>query len=696
MENKNDEISWALQKIAHYHSQGISDTLLQTALINTKHKITPDNFLYFCKQIQWGSPSRLRIADEALIPLLHHSPEYGWSILLEKEDAQIWKIETKDGIKAISNDKIKSLFSIKFTEFSESHQKSFDQTLKDTFKNYRGVLTEGVIASVFLSLLALAASLYSMQVYDRVIPLRGTDTLLILTIGLALGLLVELAMKVARAHLVDAAALGIDAQLSRKIFERLVSIRLEELPTSVGSLASQLRSYEQIRSFYTSSTMFALADIPLACIFIVIISVLGTPWLASIPLLLALFALLLGWSRQRRLHELALAGALASNRKTGILVETVEGAETIKAGNGGWKFLAKWLHVSNEAMRQDHQMRQVGELTSYLSASLQQIGYVGIVALGALTVIRGDMSMGALIACSIIGGRVMAPIVTLPAMMVQYAHAQAARRTLQAFFKLGIDYQDIKKPLFPALLRGDYELKSVNYCYSANIPALSIDQLKIYAGEKVGILGAIGSGKSTLLKVISGLYRPTQGRVLLDGLDIKQIHRQALGKSIGFLQQDHRLFEGTLRDNLFIGMVPPSDDIIAQALAKSGLSRLVAAHPRGLDLPIFEGGKGLSGGQRQLVAFTRLLLAEPRIFLLDEPTANMDSHQESMCLDFLMEQRATDKTMVVVTHKPSLLKLVDRLVVMVEGKVVLDGPRDKVLAHLTAQQSAEHRAVTGN
>jgi ATP-binding cassette subfamily C protein LapB len=434
--------------------------------------------------------------------------------------------------------------------------------------------------------------------------------------------------------------------------------------------------------------LFTLIDLPLALVFLVLIMWIATPWVALVPTVAALLVLYLGLAmrEQTRLH--AKLGAALANMKTGLLVEAVEGIETIKAGSGGWKFLSRWIEVNSTTIQNDLKMRRTSEGANYWTAAVQQIAYAGLIAVGAMVVMRGEMTMGALIACSILIGRILAPIMALPNLMVQHAHAQAALEGIERLYNLKADMDDVDQALAPDSIQGQYRLESVKFAYGDNPPSLIVPRLSIQPGERVAVVGPIGAGKSTLLRLLSGLYQPQEGRIHLDDLDITQIQRQVLNQHIGYLQQDHRLFQGTLRENLLIGLPDPGDESLLQAMRRTGMDQFVAAHPKGLARPISEGGKGLSGGQKQLVAFTRLVLCNPQIMLLDEPTATMDDEQERKCLMVLWQEAQNGKTLIVVTHKPSLLALVNRIVVIAGNQIVLDGPRDAVLNQL------KQRAVT--
>ncbi|MDN3453511.1 MULTISPECIES: type I secretion system permease/ATPase [unclassified Psychrobacter] len=629
-------------------------------------------------------PESLPIPDAAFLPLLALHPTQGWGIIDQKNPQGLWQFKQTAQSDAYPSATFTQLLRIRLDrEPSKRKQLSFDQILKKDLKNYRGIVIEAVVASFLINMLALAVSLFSMQVYDRVIPTRSEYTLIILASGVGLVILFETFMKFARSKIMDKVVVNLDQHLSREVFQRLLSVRIDQMPGSVGSMAAQLRGYEQVRGFYTASTLFGLVDIPMAIIFVSLIVVIGNPLVALVPIIAAIVAIVLGWSARKKIDSIAAVGASASYRKTGILVETVEGIETIKAGAGNWKFLSRWLDVMNITTKNDLDMKHANDNLSYLSQMIQQTSYVGIVIVGSFVVMSGDMTMGGLIACSILGGRILAPVMSIPSLLVQHSHAKAAKLNIEQLFSLQQDNHGVAHPLSPSRIIGNFDLEKVTFNYQNNDqPALAVNKLEIKAGERIAVLGAIGSGKSTLLKVLSGLYAPTQGRILLDGLDIQQISRESLSEQVGYLQQDHRLFEGTLRENLLIGLPAPSDDVMRDALVKTGLIKLVASHSSGLDLPISEGGKGLSGGQKQLVAFTRLLLTKPAILLMDEPTASMDNRQELQCINALSKEFGSGSTIIVATHKMPLLQLVDRIIIMDNQQVVMDGPKARVLEQL--------------
>ncbi len=638
-------------------------------------------------------PEILEQPDAAFLPLLAYRPDIGWGVIDSQTPQKSWNFRQEKNQVHTRADELSLILKIRLKDEPIKQRKSsFSELLKSDLGNYKGILLEAVIATFLINMLALAVSLFSMQVYDRVIPTRSEYTLIILASGVFLIIIFEAFMKFSRSRIMDKVVVGLDQYLSREVFQRLLKVRIDQMPGSVGSMAAQLRGYEQVRSFFTASTLFGLVDLPMTIIFISLIAFIGSPFVALVPVIAAMIAIMMGLSARRRIDAIAAEGATASYYKTGLLVEAVEGVETIKAGAGNWKFLSRWLDVMSLTIKNDLDMKHANDNLTYFTQMLQQVSYVGIVIIGSFVVMQGDMTMGGLIACSILGGRILAPVMAIPSLLVQYAHAKAAKSNIESLFDLEQDNHDVAYPLSPSRIDGFYQCDNLVFNYKDNDrPAIKINKLTIRPGERIAILGAIGSGKSTLLKVLAGLYAPTKGQVLLDGLDIHQISRETLSERLGYLQQDHRLFQGTLRENLLIGMPAPDDDVLQEALVKTGLINLVSSHSSGLDLPISEGGRGLSGGQKQLVTFTRLLLTKPNVFLLDEPTASMDNRQEQRCLQVLRQELTNGQTFIISTHKTALLALVDRLIIMDNQRIIIDGPKQAVLDELRKKDQTKNQ-----
>ena len=635
--------------------------------------------------------------DRASLPMLAYLPESGWGVIVDHEPDGSWRINFPQESYKVSNETLHNCcVELNFSNamLEQAHVSAIDRepvnfttVLYSSLRKFHTSMAEAFAASIFIGFLALATSLFSMQVYDRVIPTKGTYTLAVLAIGVTIGILFELAMKFARSRIMDHVSVGVDNRLSPAIFQRLLNLRIDQLPPSVGSLVSQLRGYEQVRGFYTAGTLFTFVDMPISLLFLVVISIIASPIIALVILAMGILALIIGLVSRKRIMALAAQGAQLNNMKTGLLVEAVEGVETIKAGSGGWKFLSRWTRINATTIQNDLKLKSATESTHYIAGTIQQLGYMSVIVVGALLVMQGDMTTGALIACSILNGRIISPILALPGIIVQHAHARAALDGLNKLYALKTDNHNVDRVLIPERLQGNFRLDSVKFSYGDNPLALTVPTLEIQAGERVGILGSIGSGKSTLLRLLSGLYAPGDGRVLIDGYDISHISREIINRQMGYLQQEHRLFQGTLRENLLIGMPDPGDEAFRFTMQRTGMDRFVQSHPKGLDRLISEGGKGLSGGQRQLLAFTRLVLSDLPILLLDEPTANMDQEQEKRCLQVLAEEAQAGKTIIIVTHKTSLLPLINRLIVVNGNRIVMDGSREEVVARLTSQSN---------
>jgi ATP-binding cassette subfamily C protein LapB len=432
--------------------------------------------------------------------------------------------------------------------------------------------------------------------------------------------------------------------------------------------------------------LFVFADLPFALFFVAIIAWIAGP-LALIPLALLPVSLIVGLMFTRPVARLTVQNAAESTLKNGLLIESIDGAETLKSLAGESLFRQRWNDLTRQMSASELETKSLTGLSSHLSQAIQQISYVALVCAGVYAINAGELTMGGLIACSIISGRALTPFAQIAAVLVQWQHARAALLGLEPIVQLPADDQVAEQLLVrPQSCRGEIRLESVRYAYDEALEVLSIDALRFRPGERVAVIGQIGSGKSTLLKLLSGLYRPGSGRVFLDDVDMAHLDKAYLRQHIQYLPQHARLFNGTLRENLLLGAVDPGDDIILQAAQATGLDQFIAQHPRGLGLVLSEGGQGLSGGQRQLVTLTRLLLRPASVLLLDEPTAAIDGPLEERVMQSVLD-RDSAATLIMVTHKASLLKLATRIIVMDRGRVFMDGPRDAVLQALMERQA---------
>jgi ATP-binding cassette subfamily C protein LapB len=648
------------------------------------------------KAPQWMSAQSL---DRTHVPALFHHPETGWGLLRGMNGSGQWVTETFDeSTQQWREGQTDSMQDCQVARVSmvppfQANSSKVYQLIRGAIQEKRGLLFEVAVGGLVINAVALASSLYSMQVYDRVVPTGATGTLLALTLGVLGAIAFELLLKFIRSHLNERIVDEVDQYLARVVYTRFLSIRMDQMPNSVGVLSGQLRGYETVRGFLAALVTQMMVDIPFALVYaLVVVAIAG--WLAWVPLAFLGVSLVVGLTYRKKIDDLTSKSTQASNFKTGLLVESVEGAETIKSGQGGWRMLSRWLQVSDEARAIDLDMRHATEHSQYWIAALHQFAYVTLVASGAMMVARGEITMGALIACSILSGRILGPIGTIPNLLIQWGHCKTSLQSLDRLFALQSDHHGVDTPVQLDRIRGHFEFEQVQFAYG-NQPALVIPQLTIRPGEKIGVLGPVGAGKTSLLRLLSGMYRPQQGTIKLDGVDLSHIAKPLLAEQLGFLQQDGRLFAGTLRDNLVLGLLDPGDQAILEMAAITGLQDAVLKRAKlGLQHPVHEGGQGLSGGQRQLVNLTRVFLRRPRLWLLDEPTASMDRNLEMHIIRALQTQLRPDDVLVLVTHKPELLQLVDRLIVVANNQIVLDGPKEEVLAKLLPSRPTAEAAAS--
>ena len=503
-------------------------------------------------------------------------------------------------------------------------------------KKRRAVFLEAVLGTFMVSIFGLVSALYTMQVYDRVVPTNGFSTLWVLTIGVLLAIVFEFTMKLVRAHMVDKAGKAIDIELSSVFFGKALDIRAESRPSTVGTFASQIRHFESVRNFMTSTTLFILADAPFALFFIFIIYLLAGP-VALVPICMLPLGFLIGFSMKGPIEKYAVETMEESNKKNGLLIEAIDGIESVKAVSAEWKIKDRWRDLTLEISNSELKTKLLTAISTSSAQSVQQLSYVGIIAAGAYGISQGNLTMGGLIACSIISGRALTPLAQIPNLIVQWKHAKIALDVLDNIMAMPSE-QTTERRIVPDHCDGKIKVSELSFAYAENTVPVQVGNMEIKPGDRIAVLGAVGSGKSTLLKLLSGLYRPQAGKVFLDGVDTQLIAVEFLREQMGYLPQEVRLFNGSLRENLVLGLPVLSDSQILQAASKTGLDRAIQGHPQGLDILISEGGKGLSGGQRQLVGLTRMLLAKPKLLLLDEPTASMDLQLEAQVMDHLFHE----------------------------------------------------------
>lgn len=665
------------------------DTLEKKALQSDDHALLPFLDLFFdaFKLIkpQWNAD----VAHQDL-PAMALIPNEGIRLVIEREADGAWRSDSVSGVRTV----LSFPHGTRFTSLKSQRISGGKQSAKEMFTSIaleqKPILFHATIASLSINLLALATSFYSMQIYDRVIPTQGISTLIALSIGVFVAISLEMILKLSRSAILDHAAQKMDLAYSHNIFHRFLTIRVDALPRSVGTLSGQLQGYAAIRAFISSAALYLLVDFPFSLIFLAIIAAISGWMMGLITLFFLLLSIISGTIFRKKIEFLSTTSSMASHKKLGLLVETVENAENIKATGGGWSILSRWNSLTEEGIYDDVAIRHYSEMSTYMAAFFQQLSYTALVGIGAYLVsISTTLTMGGLIATTILSGRVLSPIAMLPNLLVQWGKTKIALKDLENVYALDRDNEGIR-PLSPIIHEAHMQGQHLFFGYGKDQASVHIKDLSIRQGERIAIVGAIGSGKSTLLKMLSGLYKPQQGQILINGVDMHHISRNRLVETIGYLPQMVKLFSGTLRDNLTFGLVGVQDSHLIEAAKQSGLIHLINSLPQGLDTRVPEGGESVSGGQKQLIALTRMFLLSPKIWLLDEPTANMDDLTERTILKALHNALSNDKTLIVVTHKPALIGLVGRIIVMGPQGIVLDGPRDTVLQQLqTSTQGAQ-------
>ena len=555
----------------------------------------------------------------------------------------------------------------------------------DTFSTSWPIYGEVLLASLLINLFALASPLFIMNVYDRVVPNHAIETLWVLSIGIATVFGFDLLMKTLRGYFVDVAGKRADIILSATLFERVLGIRFAARPPSVGAFANNLHEFDSFRDFFTSASLTALIDLPFVFLFILIIWLIGGP-LATIPLAVLPLSLLTGYIVQR-----ALAGNIRdllrhAGQKQATLIETLTGLETIKSLGAESPLQRRWEQITGNIASLGLKTRFLSSSAVNITVFLQQMATVAVVVYGVYLIADGELSLGGLIACTILTGRALAPLAQVAATLSRYHQARAAYTSTSSLMALPLEQSPEKNFLDRAVIRGSIEFRNVTFHYPGqSVAALTDISFKLREGEKVAIIGRIGSGKSTIEKLILGLYEPDEGAVLVDGVDCRQLNPADLRRNIGNVPQDTLLFYGTVRDNIRLGMPHAEDHAVLAAAEIAGVTDFVNRHPSGFDMPVGERGEGLSGGQRQSIAVARALLRDPPVMLMDEPSNAMDNTTEELFKKRFGEWLG-DKTLILVTHRASLLSMVDRIIVLDSGRILADGPKERVLDALKQGQ----------
>lgn len=549
---------------------------------------------------------------------------------------------------------------------------------RDTLRHSRWLYGDALLASLLINLLGLMVPLFVMQTYDRVVPNQALSTLWVLVAGLFIGTAFELVLRMVRAHLLDQAGKKTDLILSATLFERITGMSMKARPATIGGFAQSIHDFQGLREFLTAVTLTSIIDLPFVALMLLVIGLLGG-WLVVIPLIAFPLAVGLALFIQVRLRDTVQKSLSLGAVRQALLIETLGGLETLKACGAESERQYQWEHTNGAIARLDAHARNLSSLASNGTLFIQQFCGMATIVAGVYSIIAGNLSVGALVASYMLGSRVLAPLGQIAGLITRYQQAQLTMRSTDALMSLPQEREAEHQALEHTALLGGISINHATFRYAGQTaPALNDVSATLKPGERIGIIGRSGSGKSTLARLLMGFHHPDEGQVLLDNLDLRQLDIADLRSQLGYVAHDLPLLAGSLRDNLTLGARHVSDARMLEVAELTGVSELARQHPQGFDRPVGERGQLLSGGQRQAVLLARALLLEPPILILDEPTSHMDNSSEEQLRQRLLDW-VPGKTLLLVTHRTSMLSLVDRLLVLDNGKIVADGPKDAVI-----------------
>lgn len=700
IESKDDSLLECLLIICKYHQISTSRDALVAGLPLAQQTLTPSLFKRAASRAHLSStlqPFTLEAIPEEVLPVILLLKQQQACVLvsLDKSNQQANVIFPEHGLTEIQMSFVELLNRFDGYAWVVRPEYRFDQRapeignikLKHWFwsviaenkKIYRDVM----FAALLINLFALAMPMFTMNVYDRVVPNKSVESLLALSSGIVIVIFGDMLLRTLRGHFLDWSSKLVDKKLSSVIMERVLGIRLEFRPQSVGSFASNLRSFETVRDFITSTTITAFIDIPFALIFIAVIG--WVAWQMVFPVLIgALLMLVYAMSTQTKMHELSETTYRAGAMKNAVLIESLVGLETIKSLGIEGVMQSRWERNTAFVAEVGSKLKLLSATINYGSNVIQQIVTVAMVYLGVYLITDNQMTMGGLIAATMLSSRALAPIAQATTLLTQYHNAATALNSLESVMSQPVERPTDSTFLSRKYFAGDIEFREVSFAYpGAEQQALRNASFKIKAGEHVAILGRVGSGKTTLHKLILGLFQPTSGAVLIDGIDLRQLDPAEVRRNVGYVQQDTQLFYGSLKENLTLGAPHADDASILHAARIGGIDEFVNMHPKGFDMPVGERGETLSGGQRQGVGIARAMIVNPSIVLLDEPTSAMDHSSEELVKQRLKQELA-GKTTILISHRSSLFDLVDRIIVIDGGRIMADGPKNDIIDALRA------------
>jgi ATP-binding cassette subfamily C protein LapB len=542
------------------------------------------------------------------------------------------------------------------------------------------------LAAVFINIFGLLTSLFTMTVYDRVVPNNATSSLVALSIGLGIVIIFDFILKMLRAYFVDHAGANIDRDVGEVVFERLLAMRLELKKGSTGALAGMMRELETLRDFFASATLTAVVDVPFILLTLLLVGLIGGP-VVIVPALMVPIVILIGWLTHPALERLSAKAMGEGLLKQSVLVEAIGGLETVKTAGAAPLLSRRWLKAIQQHSDSSLRQRLVASIGVTFATSAGTISYAGVVIVGVHEIAIRELTMGGLIACSILAGRAIAPLAQISQLLSRITSTRTAYRQINEMMQMPPEGPE-GDALQLSGVEGKIEFRNVGFRYPG-APERAIDGLSftVEPGEHVALLGRVGSGKSTIARMILGLYPPEEGLIMVDGTDIRQLDPASLRTNIGAAMQESVLLTGSVRENIVLGRPGIGDEEMVRAAQLSGTHQFMGQIANGYDLRLADRGEGLSGGQRQSIAIARALVGRPPIVLMDEPSSAMDAQTEGQLIQRLQEE-LKGRTLILITHRPPLLQLVQRIILMDRGKIVSDGPRDNVLKQIMRPKAA--------
>ncbi len=696
----HDPLLECLMVAGKLYGKALSRDSLTMGLPLVDNRLTPDLFIRAAER--GGLSAKLvrrpiRKISDLILPVILILKD-GHACVLAKHDgvqAEIISPDVHDGVSNVSLKELKKSYAgyaiflkPKFDYENRANLKEVPRASSwfwGTLWRFKKLYIKLIPASILINLFAIASPIFIMTIYDRVVPNQAMETLSVLAVGAMIVFGFEFVIRMLRGYFIDRAGKRADVLLSSALYEQILGIEMSAKPESSGAFANQARTYESLREFFTSATMVALIDLPFVFLFVYLVFVIGGTTVALVPLSAAVIVLIVGLLIQFPLKHAVKNSYQTGMQRHGLLVEMISGLETVKGASAEASFQRRIEECVRESAELEVKSRWYSSLATTVTSFIHHLVTVGVVVVSVYEIREGNMTQGAMIACVILSGRGLAPLAKVASLLTRLQQSMTALQGLNLIMKMPRErapgQQHVSRPDF----RAEIDFSEVNFVYPGQqVAALKDISFHVKAGERVAVLGKIGSGKSTLLKMLMKFYQPSEGLLKVSGTDITQLNPAEIRRQAGYVPQEATLFYGSVKDNILMGSPWSGDEPLKKAAGRTGVNNFIENHPMGYDRQVGERGSMLSGGQRQCVVLARALLTEPSLLLFDEPTSGMDSSAEKEfaqdVLDYLNED--SGRTLILATHKPSLLSLADRIIVLDNGRMVANGPKEQVLSKI--------------